>query len=967
MKNRLLSILVFAATLVTLPASAGEHKTSSNGGLNIRLKNYVLATRAKNVVYAVQPYMESYSVDDAHRVLTLNVSTGFATQNFTEKSVGYYYKRLAKALPKPYNRYKLCINTAGMPIEMLVPGAKLRDGSAPAGWGRIDYCDAPWVMNESQPHFVSHGLFDRHIALWQSHGIYYDQKKSIWKWQRPNLFCTNEDLFTQTIVVPYLIPMLERAGAVVYTPRERDWQRNEVIVDNDAEKGYVEDNGREKWRTTEERGFAFHRGMYRDGENPFEQGTARMVRTTRKNNESWASYQPTIPQSGRYAVYVSYQTIAKSVSDVQYIVVHKGERTLFRVNQQMGGGTWVYLGTFDFDAGNSAANRVIVTNSSAEKGVVTTDAVRFGGGMGNIQRGGATSGMPRCLEGARYSAQWSGAPYSVYAGKGGADDYIDDINTRSNIVNWLAGGSVYVPTHEGKKVPFELSLAVHSDAGATHVNDSIIGSLAICTTNFNDGRLAAGVSRQISHDFADMLLTGVQRDLTATYGKWTRRYLWDRNYSETRKPEVPSAIIETLSHQNFADMRRALDPNFRFTLARSLYKTILRYVNGNHSLACVVQPLPVSNFRIVRTADNQLQLSWLPVTDRLEPSAVPTTYNIYIAEGKNGFDNGRSVSSTSFTFTPKPNVVYQFRVTAVNRGGESFPSTTLAACVSAQAGVRDVLVVDGFTRFAGPAVVDDGTRQGFDLDVDMGVSLGINAGFVGRQIDFDRTRVGSEGPGALGYCEDELSGKFVMGKQQNESVCHVTDIALSGAYNVVSSSVEAVENGFVKLENYRVVDIMFGLQKDDGYSLVRYNTFSALLRKALESYVRGNGRVFVSGAYVASDMQLDAERSFMSNLFKVGFGGQNTDIATNLVNGLGISFDIIRRPNDRHYAAHSVDVVSPLAPAFCAMRYADGTDAAVAYDGIDHKAFLMGFPVECINNVRSRQQVMKAVMTFLAK
>ena len=278
-----------------------------------------------------------------------------------------------------------------------------------------------------------------------------------------------------------------------------------------------------------------------------------------------------------------------------------------------------------------------------------------------------------------------------------------------------------------------------------------------------------------------------------------------------------------------------------------------------------------------------------------------------------------------------------------------------------------MLVVDGFTRLAGPAVVDDGTRQGFDFDADMGVSLGINAGFVGRQIDFDRTRVGSEGPGALGYCEDELAGKFVMGKQQNESVCHVADIALSGAYNVVSSSVEAVENGFVKLENYRVVDIMFGLQKYDGYSLVRYKTFSALLRKALESYVRGNGRVFVSGAYVASDMQLDAERSFMSNLFKVGFGGQNTDIATNLVNGLGISFDIIRRPNDRHYAAQSVDVVSPLAPAFCAMRYADGTDAAVAYDGIDHKAFVMGFPVECINNVRSRQQVMKAVVTFLAK
>lgn len=953
------------ALSVATPVLAGAHKAVPKSVLEAHLKTFVLSTKAKNVTFTVQPYVESYSVDDARRVFTINISQAFATQYFTDKSVNYYYKHLAKALPKPYNRYTLRINTVGMPIEQLVPGAK--DRNAAAGWGRLDYEGAPWVLNESQPYVASHGLFDRHIAIWQSHGIYFDQKKGRWKWQRPSLFCTNEDLFTQTIVVPYLIPMLERAGAVVYTPRERDWQPHEAIVDNDGSKGYVEANGREKWDVAPDRGFAFHRGMYRDGENPFEQGTARMVRSTKKRNESWASYQPTIEHAGRYAVYVSYQTVSKSVSDAQYIVVHKGERTLFRVNQQMGGGTWVYLGTFDFDAGNNAANRVIVTNLSAEKGVVTTDAVRFGGGMGNISRGGSTSGMPRCLEGARYNAQWSGAPYSVYGGKNGTDDYSDDINTRSNMVNWLAGGSLYVPTTEGKNVPFELSLAVHSDAGATSKRDSIIGSLAICTTNFNDGRLASGVSRQLSHDFASQLLSGVQRDLTATYGKWTRRYLWDRNYSETRRPEVPSAIIETLSHQNFSDMRRALDPNFRFTLARSLYKTILRYVNGNHSLVSIVQPLPIDNFRITRTVDNRLQLSWLPVKDNLEPTAIPTSYNIYIAEGKGGFDNGRNVTSTSFTFTPKPNVVYQFRVTAVNRGGESFPSTTLAACISGKPGARDVLVVDGFTRLSAPAVVDNATSQGFDLDADMGVTLGVTAGWLGRQVDFDRSRVGHEGPGALGYSGTELAGNFFMGRQQNESVCHVADIAASGAYNVVSSSVEAVENGFVKLNGFRVVDIMFGLQKDDSNALVRYKTFSSSLRKQLENYANSNGRLLVSGAYIARDMQLETERAFLANVLKVGFGGVNSDASLALVDGLGINFDIIRRPNDRHYAAQSVDIVNPLASAFCAMRYADGTDAAVAYDGIDSKTFVMGFPLECINNVRSRQQVIKAVMTFLAK
>ncbi len=35
-------------------------------------------------------------------------------------------------------------------------------------------------------------------------------------------------------VLPYVIPMPENAGAIVYTPRERDTQKNEIIVDNDT-------------------------------------------------------------------------------------------------------------------------------------------------------------------------------------------------------------------------------------------------------------------------------------------------------------------------------------------------------------------------------------------------------------------------------------------------------------------------------------------------------------------------------------------------------------------------------------------------------------------------------------------------------------------------------------------------------------------------------------------------------------
>lgn len=966
MVRNILVALFLASSSMATSVCAANRNTQARDNLGNILKTYVLQNRAKKVIFPSQPYLVSYNLDDRRRTLNVQLSPSFAAQDFTASSVRFYYKRLAKALPRPYNKYKLTIMAGGLPIEQLVAGSKCEKGM-PNAWGKTEYEGAPWVMNDSRPYFVSHGLFDRHLSLWASHGRYYDGKKDRWKWQRPNLFGTTEDLFTQTIVIPYLIPMLENAGAVVFTPRERDWQKNEVIVDNGG-RGYVEDNGKETWKTAQEKGFAYHAGTYRDGENPFTQGTARAVKATKKADVSWASYQPNIPQGGKYAVYVSYQSLKNSVSDAQYIVMHKGQRTVFKVNQQMGGGTWVYLGTFDFDRGNNEFNRVVVTNSSSESGVVTTDAVRFGGGMGNIERGGSCSGMPRCLEGARYSAQWAGAPYSVYSSKNGSDDYGDDINVRSNMTNWLAGGSTYVPTLEGKKVPIELSLAVHSDAGYTTVNDSIIGSLAICTTSFNDGRLNSGVSRMVSHDFADSLLTGLQRDISGKYRKWTRRYLWDRNYSETRKPEVPSAIIETMSHQNFADMRRGLDPNFRFTLARSLYKTILRFVNGNHSVPSVVQPLPVSNFRIERNSSGGLRLSWIAEKDEQEPTAVPTSYIVYTSEDGMGFDNGTVVYTSSFDFEAKKGVNYCFKVTALNRGGESFPSETLAAYLSKSAHAKDILVVDGFNRLSGPAVVDDYSRQGFDLGSDIGVSYGLTAGWNGRQQCFDKSRAGSEGEGSLGYCGDELAGRFIMGNNRDGSVCHVKDIAMSGAYNVVGCSLEALDNNLVKLDHYNLVDIAFGLQRNDGHSLVVYKTFSETLQSKLRSYAKSGGRILVSGAYVGSDMTQPHERSFMSDVLKTTFTGTDTNAGNNMVDGLGLSFDIIRQINDRHFAATSVDRIAACdGRSFAAMRYQDGSTAGVAYDGTVYKSFVMGYPYECINNVRTRQQVMKGLLGFLLK
>ena len=212
-------------------------------------------------------------------------------------------------------------------------------------WQRIDYDGEPWVKNTSLPYKTTKGLYNRHIALWASRGRYYDQKKGRWKWQRPNLFCTTEDLFTQSIVYPYLYPMLESAGAIVCSPRERDVQTHEALVDNDAPQRqgtYAErDADDAQWQTVAScTGFGMTTSLLTDSILPFAGGTCRMVAaTTRTSRHAQATWTPHIPRTGRYAVYVSYASLPNSVPDATYTVWHKGGKTQFRVNQQMGGGT----------------------------------------------------------------------------------------------------------------------------------------------------------------------------------------------------------------------------------------------------------------------------------------------------------------------------------------------------------------------------------------------------------------------------------------------------------------------------------------------------------------------------------------------------------------------------------------------------------------------------------------------------
>lgn len=965
MKKRVLLLLGVTLCLV-LPSSA-QSKSTVDAALRRWFAEYTTTECELN-----RCKLQSTELNKSSKTLAVHASSAFGEQPFRQESVDRIYAGIRSVLPSPVNRYRVTVYVDGVAIDDLVPNSLRKKKDTARMWTKAENPkEAPWVTNTSLPYAVTDGLQGRHLAINASHGIYYKNGENKWLWQRPSLFCTREDLLTQSIVFPYLIPMLERAGAVVFTSRERDNQRHEVVVDNDShglEEGlYVEEHGKRSEWTDVSEGFFTPESVLYNGDNPFANGTARSVQTIRNARQSAAAmWMPNIPERGRYAVYVSYPTLPGSVPDAHYIVLHRGGMTHFLVNQQMGGGTWVYLGTFEFDKGSSEQCMVVLTNESTHAGVVCADAVRFGGGMGNVSRGEepdsmSVSGMPRYLEGTRYWAQYAGFPYAVYANRDSKNDYNEDINARSYVGNALLGGSVYAPDSVGRRVPLELAFALHTDAGIKP--EGIVGTLGICTTAYHDGLLGDGrLSRFASRDLVDEVQTSVTADLRRSgYAEWTRRGLWDRNYSESRISDVPSMILELLAHQNFNDMKVAHDPTFKFTVARAIYKGLLRQVTAMHGDSYTVQPLPPDHLSLLPlgpTAPRHYRLSWQGVGDPLEPTAKPTAYVVYTRVGDGDFDNGRLVETTHLDIDLADDLIYSFRVTAVNKGGESFPSETLAAGIPANPRGQ-VLVVNGFDRLSGPSVVETADSLGFDLLDDPGVPYVSTTAFSGYQHDFNRA---AQRLGNLGTSDDALVGRVLMGNTFDYAAVHGAALMAAG-YAFSSVSRQCFEQGDADPEGYTAVDVYLGLQKD--------GALSEALCQRLSTYAMKGGNLFVSGSYVGMDSAGAASSLFLSDVLGCHHVGADRAAADRAVSGQQLTMPFFRSFNDVVYPLVAPRVLTPLRPSdtnFAVFVYDDSRrPAAVAYDAGSRRAVTLGFPFEAVGNAADRARAMTALMAWLTE
>ena len=1025
-----LMLLIFALLMLTQVSMADKKQRLYKKAKEASKEFAIQVSAGTNYKFR----MDTVKMNPKGDILQLVMNPSFCEIPFRPEDIKKYYTDYRLLLGRKFKKSNLTITTMGKEIGELVPNFYRSKSD------RID--SARLTVNRPRPAQVARnltrdvkfpkGLDNRNISLWHSHGWYYENTLDRWEWQRARDFLTVEDIWTLGFVVPYLTPMLENAGATVWLPRERDFGYREVVVDAEGSSPgseYKEEG--ENWQNSVQPGFAFKYPFLFDGENPFQFGHTRTV-AAKSTADAFAKYVPEIPETDYYAVYISYLQSEKNATDASYTISHAGGQTTFRVNQSIGGGTWIYLGTFKFEKGkHPERGMVLLANSSGEPGkMISADAVRFGGGTGNIVRGNEpqlkklyelrekkgwkmdstawipfTSQRPRYQEAARYYLQYAGFPDSIvynlnrtkvdYSNRGsdaanfaqresGKEDYKDDYMSRGEFVNYLMGdpnGPTKAPHVKGMGIPMDLSMAFHTDAGTTP-DSSIIGSLMIFDTSFDKETFPNGQSKWASRDLADIVQSQVVGDLQKLHkADWTRRGLWNKKYFEAARPKVPAILSELLSHQNFADMYLAQDPRFKFDVCRAFYKGILKFLSYQNGFPYVVQPLPVDHMAM-NLEENRLILSWTPVTDLLEPTAKPSGYRVYKRIEDDGFDEGIVVRDTTLSITNlKPGTIVSFKVTAFNEGGESFPSEILACSLPID-GKKPVLIVNGFDRICAPAAYDNGKKAGFLMSEDEGVSYLKNVSYIGEQYDFDRKSPWlDDDASGFGSSHADQETRIVPGNSFDYPYVHGKSFRNNG-FGFISMSDEAFEKQQINTPSFSIVDLIFGEEKTTSRSIGfpgrDFTIFTPGMRAALTRIANYDGaKLLLSGAYLGSDLSLCGDslsKKFAAETLhytlRTSHGSKSGLIYT--VNGWKEkNIEAYHYVNNWHptiYKVESPDAIEHAGNgASVLFRYfGDNKSAGVCFKG-KYAAVVLGIPIETISTTEERDALIGQVIRVLDK
>lgn len=729
-------------------------------------------------------------------------------------------------------------------------------------------------------------LSGKTIFLSQSHGWYWHTQLG-WITQRPNTNEVVEDFINAEAINQYLVEYLSRAGADVWVCRERDMTAGEIIGDNDGPgslDGFVETGS---WETSALAGY---------------NGTTYRFSSTSTSETATATWKLQVPKDGRYAVYVWYLAGDNRAGDAMFKIGHAGGTSVVRVNQRKHGSTWRYLGSFYFRADDQAS--VVLSNQSSESGrVVVADAVRIGGGMGSIARGGSTSGKPRWEEASRYFAEFMGAPPAVYDPLSTGEDNSDDVTARPRYAEW-------------EKEPDEDAVFI-----SLHTNAPFPGT---GTESYVHNTAPSPGSALLQQAVHSELISEIRRRWDAS---WRDRGMKSANFGEVRLlSTMPGVLIELAFHDTpEPDARYLKEPKFRQLVARALYRGIVRYFERRDGVSLPLAPEPPTHLAVRNLLPGQIKLSWRSPLIESAAQGGSLRYKVYLSLDGKGFGDGIETGSTSMVFdTLTSGRVHYVRVTALAEGGESLPTETLAAGVSGGGALSSpLLVVNGFDRLDGSMLI---ARH-------ESAALGtVKRMFLERMNTFDYV------------------------------IQHAEAVAASGV-GFDSCANEAVRDGEVMLSAYRAVAWILGKESvaDESFDEVEQAKVAEYLSSGGSLFVSGS-----DVAYDLDERGTTGDKQFYATFLKAGYAGDNARTHTAQGVG-GVFAGIGPFVFGDGSAVYEVTLPDQLRPAggMVNLHYVggDGGIAGIEFSG-PFKVVNLGFPFETITDQSVRGAIMARILRF---
>lgn len=697
-----------------------------------------------------------------------------------------------------------------------------------------------------------------------------------------------EDFTTAESIDYYLINYLMNAGANVWSVRERDYNSNQIIVDNDnAASGYSETG---TWSTGSAAGYG---GTYR-------------VATSSSTETATAIFTPTVTASGYYWVSLRFIAGSNRATDSKYTIIHSGDTSVVKVNQEIHSGTWIYVGQFYFTAGSN--NKIILSNQSNEVSqAIIADAVRLGGGIGTspdcVYTTEAASGRPRYEEAARQYAQFQGYPSCV-----------EDVTVRPKYSEYeLAKGT-------SSEINNAVYVAWHTNAGGG------TGTESYTYNGLGSGRptITAG-SVNLRNYIHNQLISDIKAGWNSS---WTDRGLKDANFGELRELNtIPGTLIELAFHDLASDAAELKNPEFRRLAARSIYKGIVKFFSNRDGITLSILPEQPTSVYAKNIGSNQIQLSWAaPVTGGIFGDAA-TGYKVYISTNGKSFKEGIPVASNNYTFIGDAGTIYYFKISATNAGGESFTSSVVSA-KTPNTGSTSIpyLIVDGFDRLDAGAMIPRNESSALGT---------VKRMFLDKMNRYD-------------YMIEHAKG-----------LANCNNIAFDGCQN------EAVINGNVLLTNYTAVDWFVGEEStvDKTLDAIERTLLKSYLNAGGNLLLSGSEVGWDIGRAASANVDLDLFNNYLKASY-IGDDAGSYDFTgtSSFFTSQSGSFD---NGTNGYYDVDFPDRVAANGGTTF-LNYVGGTAdaAAIGYSG-SYKSIYLAFPLEAVTSDVVRNNLFCNAVAYL--